>query len=227
MYHGWRFDVRGHCLEMPSEPPESSFKERIQARSYPTTEAGGIVWAYLGPLELQPQVPDLEWCALPESQRFVVKYVQECNWVQALEGDLDSSHVSFLHTRLDPGQGRPGCTSQTSNYTSNHRHPRYEIVSTDYGLMLGARRDADSDSYYWRITQWLLAYYTLVGLYMEQKLGYGELYVPIDDTHTQVWVPRWNTFDRFRPSNAKTSWRGWATSPTARRSTWARATPRS
>jgi phenylpropionate dioxygenase-like ring-hydroxylating dioxygenase large terminal subunit len=203
IYHGWKFNVRGQCLEMPSEPPESTFKEKIQATAYPTAESGGVIWAYLGPPDLQPEIPDLEWCALPEGYCFVVKYIQECNWVQALEGDLDSSHVSFLHTKLNPAEARPGYTARTSNYTSMDRHPRYELVSTDYGLMLGARREAEADTYYWRITQWLLPYYTLVGGDMEQKLGYGEMYVPIDDTHTQVWVPRWNTSEPFSAEQRK------------------------
>jgi phthalate 4,5-dioxygenase len=96
-YHGWKFDVTGQCVEVPSEPAESGFAKRIKLKSYPLVERGGVLWAYLGPAERQPVLPEWEFALVPDAQRFVSKRIQECNWLQAMEGGIDSSHVSFLH----------------------------------------------------------------------------------------------------------------------------------
>ena len=96
-YHGWKFDVNGQCLEVPSEPEESGFAKKIKLKSYPLVERGGVLWTYMGPPELQPPLPEWEFAMVPPAQRFVSKRLQECNWLQAMEGGIDSSHVSFLH----------------------------------------------------------------------------------------------------------------------------------
>src|SRR5215204_3073496 len=106
VYHGWKFDAAGNCVDMPSEPAESTFKERIRQTAYPCAERGGVIWAYLGPAERQPALPELEWALLPEDQRFASKRLQECNWLQAMEGGIDSSHISFLHQNFDPEERR-------------------------------------------------------------------------------------------------------------------------
>src|SRR4051794_33699126 len=93
VYHGWKFDVTGQCVDMPSEPPESNFKDKIHHIAYPCAERGGVIWAYLGPSSPVPPLPALEWINLPPEQRFQAKRMQYCNWVQALEGDIDQSHV--------------------------------------------------------------------------------------------------------------------------------------
>ena len=97
IYHGWKFAADGRCVEMPSEPAKSAFKDKVRVRSYEVREMAGILWAYMGPPETAPALPHIEWANVPASQRNVVSYNQECNWVQALEGDIDSSHVGFLH----------------------------------------------------------------------------------------------------------------------------------
>src|SRR3972149_6459855 len=58
VYHGWKFDTTGACVDMPSEPAESNFKNKVRIRSYPTHESGGLVWAYMGPPELKPGFRD-------------------------------------------------------------------------------------------------------------------------------------------------------------------------
>jgi phenylpropionate dioxygenase-like ring-hydroxylating dioxygenase large terminal subunit len=100
IYHGWKFDVEGTCLDMPNEAPESVFKERVRADAYPTSEAAGVIWVYLGPKDMQPEVPDMEWMRVPDSYRNVHRFHIEGNWVQAMEGDVDSSHIGFLHKNL-------------------------------------------------------------------------------------------------------------------------------
>src|SRR5438876_7811995 len=113
VYHGWKFDTSGACVDMPNEPPESNFKTKVKATAYPTEEAGGVVWAYFGPAELKPVLPRPEWTLVPEDQRIVTRYIQENNWVQGVEGGIDSSHVSFLHSNVIAH--RPG-TGETDTY---------------------------------------------------------------------------------------------------------------
>src|SRR5579859_8197660 len=97
VYHGWKFDVDGNCVDMPNEPPESNFKHKIKTTAYPCLERGGIIWTCMGPPELQPGAPEYGFCLVPESQRFATRHAQECNWLQALEGGHDTAHVPFLH----------------------------------------------------------------------------------------------------------------------------------
>ncbi len=97
VYHGWKFDRTGACTDMPSEPPDSLFKTKVTISSYPTWEAAGFVWTYMGPPESMPDKPDYEFLRAPRDQRWVSKTVQDCNYLQALEGGVDTSHTHFLH----------------------------------------------------------------------------------------------------------------------------------
>src|SRR3989454_9471046 len=95
VYHGWKFDVAGRCVDMPNEPEESNFKPKVRAVAYPCVERGGLFWAYLGPRETTPPLPELEPTMLADST--IQVYQRECNWVQALEGDIDTCHTVYLH----------------------------------------------------------------------------------------------------------------------------------
>jgi len=79
VYPGWKFDVDGNCVDMPSEPPGRGFQHKIKTTAYPCIERGGVVWTYMGPAELKPEFPSLEWAELPEQHRFVSRHIQECN----------------------------------------------------------------------------------------------------------------------------------------------------
>ena len=100
VYHGWKFDVDGNCVDMPSEPAESNFKDKVKLTAYPNEEFGGIVWAYMGPVEATPPVPHMEWTQVPDTHRGVSKVVQPTGWLQGLEGGIDTVHSTFLHRRL-------------------------------------------------------------------------------------------------------------------------------
>ncbi|HLK80596.1 MAG TPA: Rieske 2Fe-2S domain-containing protein, partial [Xanthobacteraceae bacterium] len=89
-YHGWKYDNTGACVDVPSEPEESRFCSKIKLKSYRLVESGGILWAYMGPPELEPPRPAFEWIDLPPAHRYVTKRWQECNYLQAMEGGLDS-----------------------------------------------------------------------------------------------------------------------------------------
>src|SRR5579864_6358596 len=101
VYHGWKFDVDGTCVDMPNEPAESDFKQKVKAVAYPTREWGGVIWVFMGPPELASEIPQFEWARVPDDQRCVGKYVVEANYLQVLEGSLDSAHLGFLHTWLN------------------------------------------------------------------------------------------------------------------------------
>jgi len=124
VYHGWKFDRNGNCVDMPSEPPDSLFKTKVSIPAYPTHEAGGLVWAYLGPPEHQTAPPDYELLRAPDTHRHVSKTYEDCNWLQALEGGIDTSHSSFLHN-MNLGD---------NTYLRNaDGAPRLEVERTPYG----------------------------------------------------------------------------------------------
>src|SRR6266849_1399253 len=93
IYHGWQFDVSGRCLDTPSEPPESTYRERVRAEAYPVREAAGVIWAYLGPPDTLPHFPEYLWLQLYPTQSAAFKLLEECNYAQALEGGLDLAHA--------------------------------------------------------------------------------------------------------------------------------------
>src|SRR5215211_5241267 len=95
VYHGWKFDVEGNCVDMPSEPAESNFKSKVRATAYPCVERNGIIWAYMGPREVPPPLPELPPNLDPNCR--VTRRLEECNYMQALEGDIDTVHAGFLH----------------------------------------------------------------------------------------------------------------------------------
>src|SRR2546430_952310 len=97
VYHGWKFDAAGNCLDMPNEPAESDFKSKVRAQAYATVERGGVLWAYLGDRATPPPMPSLEGNMLPDGKWSATAVQRECNYLQALEGDIDTSHFSFLH----------------------------------------------------------------------------------------------------------------------------------
>jgi nitrite reductase/ring-hydroxylating ferredoxin subunit len=193
VYHGWKFDVEGTCADMPNEPPESTFKHKVRLQAYPCVERGGLVWVYLGPREQPPPLPEFEWNMDPDNPAWLLMYQRECNWLQVLEGDIDTVHVNFLHSRLRPRAGGvrssdPGAIAM-AKYVGDP-HPHLEAVDTEYGVMYAARRDAEEDSYYWRISQFLFPFYTLPA--GGGTLVGGKVWIPQDDEHTLVLEFRWH-----------------------------------
>jgi phenylpropionate dioxygenase-like ring-hydroxylating dioxygenase large terminal subunit len=198
IYHGWKFDVTGHCLDMPNRPADRDYREKVRAPSYRCVERNGIIWTYMGPLAEPPALPQLGWSELPAGHRLITKQLLECNYAQALEGDLDPSHVSFLHAPLDPQgrsdyQGTAGIISDKmlgeaaleQAVKAQDKNPRLNVLRTDYGLFIGARRDA-GERHYWRITQYVLPSYVFVPGAVGSPV-HCNAWVPMDDEHTIVW----------------------------------------
>jgi phthalate 4,5-dioxygenase oxygenase subunit len=184
-YHGWKFDVTGQCVEVPSEPEESGFARKIKVKSYPLVERGGVLWTYMGPPEQKPPLPEWEFALVPDEQRFVSKRLQECNWLQAMEGGIDSSHVSFLHRgslNSDPlFRGAQG-----NRYNLSDARPVFEVVESAGGLYIGARRNAENGHYYWRITQFVLPSFTMIAPRGGHTV-HGHFWIPIDDENCWAW----------------------------------------
>jgi phthalate 4,5-dioxygenase oxygenase subunit len=148
---------------------------------YPCRERTGIVWAYLGPPGLMPALPEYEFLMVPKDQRYITKRIQECNWLQALEGGLDSSHISFLH--------RGNYSAELDGIYNGDTAPRFFVVPADYGLLIAARRSAGS-AYNWRNTPWLMPWYMLIPYPDGQVFG-GHCWVPIDDHTCWNWTFSW------------------------------------
>ncbi len=184
-YHGWKYDVDGNCVDLPSEPESTGMRQRIRLKSYPCVEHGGVIWSYMGPPDLKPELPALEWTEVAPERRFISKRLQVSNYLQAMEGGIDSSHVPFLHGGMlltDPlFRGAKG-----NVYTDQDRTPYFEVVEFDGGLLIGARRNVDDDRYYWRITPWIAPFYTLIPPRAGHPIG-GHAWIPIDDENCWAW----------------------------------------
>ncbi|HKB42259.1 MAG TPA: Rieske 2Fe-2S domain-containing protein, partial [Gemmataceae bacterium] len=132
VYHGWKFDVHGNCVDMPTEPATSNFKEKVKIKAYPTAEYGGCIWVYMGPTDKQPALPHFEWASVSDSYRVVSRWIQECNYMQAVEGEIDSAHVSWLHASLrvedSPFRGR------FNDAVLRDGAPQLTVKPTDYGF---------------------------------------------------------------------------------------------
>jgi phthalate 4,5-dioxygenase oxygenase subunit len=192
-YHGWKFDVEGRCMDMPTEPATSKLKNEVRARSYPIEERGGIVWAYLGPAELRPALPHIEYFDLPASHVFSSRCLMRCNHQQALEGSMDTAHLTFLHRSLKPtdesyqalGVGNYGVLADIDGM------PKFFVSDTEYGLRIAARREADPKHYYWRISQWFMPHTVFVAADPD-SLCRGNVFVPIDDENCWWYRIRWH-----------------------------------
>ncbi len=181
-YHGLKFDRYGTCLDVPSAP---GVCERMAIKAYPCIERAGIVWAYLGPKEKKPALPEVEWCTLPASHVFVSKRLQESNYLQAMEGGIDTSHVSYVHRyEVDDDPMHQG--TKANDYIKADGNVLFEVEKNDFGLTLYGRRNGEADSFYWRVTQWLFPWFTLIPPFGEHALG-GHVWVPIDDESCWAW----------------------------------------
>jgi phenylpropionate dioxygenase-like ring-hydroxylating dioxygenase large terminal subunit len=199
VYHGWKFDVHGNVLDMPAEPPNTALKQEVKIKSYPVMEWGGVIWAYMGDEADKPsRPPEMEWGLVPPAHRFITKRLQETNYAQGVEGGIDSSHVGILHSLLDPNKidapfrERQISVSAKVPYLAKDTSPRFFIRPTDYGMLIGARRHANEEQYYWRITQFLTPFYTMIARTVPDGPIMGHAWTPIDDHNVWVFTMTWN-----------------------------------
>jgi phenylpropionate dioxygenase-like ring-hydroxylating dioxygenase large terminal subunit len=198
VYHGWKFDVNGACVDIPNEPPEYRFQNKVRITAYQAQEHGGLVWVYMGPPESVPEMPKLEWARVPETHRYISKRFQETNYLQAVEGGIDSSHSNSLHATVEAFrmtdsyvEGVRNSSNLRDKYHVLDKSPRFTVQKTDYGLIIAARRNVGEDTYYWRLTQFLLPSYTMIP-YQQGNSIHGHCWVPRDDETCWVWTFSWN-----------------------------------
>ena len=184
-YHGWKFDRHGNCVDMPSEPPGTPLRTKVKLLAYPTCEAGGLVWAYLGPPDRMPAPPSYEWLRVPPTHRHVTKTYEDCNYLQGLEGGLDTAHVSFLH-RDD--------RSPVTQLSALDPTPQIEVCVTKYGYHYVSRRRIAPERNYIRIYQYLMpaqqmrpSVVAASGARQDMPTIDGHIWVPIDDESTNVY----------------------------------------
>jgi len=191
VYHGWKFDIDGNCTDMPNEPPESRFKEKVSIRSYPTVELGGVVWAFLGPRPKMPGLPDMEWLRAPAAYRNVSVTHEFCNYLQAIEGGIDTVHSSFLHNND---------LSDVAHFKRIGQAPRLEVERTPYGFRYAGIRDIGEKGQYVRIYHFVLPFHQFRSAQVNYERGKGSrkaipqirghMWVPMDDENTLIfnWI---------------------------------------
>lgn len=212
VYHGWKFDVDGRCVDVPNVEPNIAerLKPRAAVRALKTAEAGEVVWAHFaaGDADELPGVPDFEFAAVPPEHRFVGKKLQQCNWAQACEGGLDTAHFSYLHAGVGGGgkvglheAGRPTTPGDGNGeplrlarfrWLVEDGAPRFSVLSHDAGLLLCAARHADDDCLYWRMTQFLMPNHSLTPGNFPEDLSLANTWVPIDDTSCWIFCYAWH-----------------------------------
>jgi phthalate 4,5-dioxygenase oxygenase subunit len=194
VYHGWKFDVDGRCVDMMNEPEELSFADKIRTTAYPTAEVGGVIWAYLGPEERRPPLPKFAWTQAPATHRHVSKVIQESNWLQGLEGGIDTSHVPILHRVLSADSARPGF--KPGDPFVRGKAPILELDVTDYGYRYAGLRPLDGDSVHVRAYHLILPFHQIrpgrtgAGDYTGVA---GHIWVPMDDETTMVYNWEYST----------------------------------
>ena len=196
VYHGWKYDADGNCVDTPNIAGDSDFKRHIKVKAYKTAERNGLVWVYMGERqEAPPPLPAIEATLLPESEVQIVFAQRECNWLQALEGDIDTSHFGFLHAgAISADMLAP---DNIFRYTVTNRAPDYHVTDTEYGTMYAAHRAADDGQTYWRFANFMLPFWTQTPQGKFATHLHNRAWVPMDDHHTMFVSLRWRNEPPF------------------------------
>jgi phthalate 4,5-dioxygenase len=189
IYHGWKYDIDGNCLDQPNLPPHQVFKDKVKAKAYKAAERNGVIWVYMGKRAKAPPLPMHEATLMEPDQVRIGVVQRECNYLQALEGDIDTSHFAFLHAgALDWNELMPGSTWY---YSMRNRTPEYKMEVTDWGTMYGAHRPAEDGTNYWRVAHFLFPFWTIPpdGDFATHVVA--RAWVPLDDTHCMFFIWSW------------------------------------
>ena len=191
IYHGWKFDVAGSCLDMMNEPEGSDFKDKVRTKSYPTIEQGGVVWAYLGEDGKQPPPPNFEWTQLPPTHRQVSKNMQECNWLQGLEGGIDTAHAPILHRTITPDTDKAGIRIDSDLVKGGA--PLVEVDPTDYGYRYAGVRSLGERGSIVRGYHYIMPFHQLRPSQSAFRgrsahaIISGHMWVPMDDHNCMIY----------------------------------------
>jgi nitrite reductase/ring-hydroxylating ferredoxin subunit len=185
VYHGWKYDVTGQCVDMMNEPEEFDFKAKIKVVAYPTEEFGGVIWTYMGPADKRPASPKFEWTQVAEPHRYVTKVWQECNWLQSLEGGIDTSHAPIMHRALKKNPAHPGIGLDSPFVRGSA--PTLEVENTDYGYRYFGIRTIDEDAHYVRGYHFIMPFTQLRPVGGSRPRVDGHFWVPMDDENVMVY----------------------------------------
>jgi phenylpropionate dioxygenase-like ring-hydroxylating dioxygenase large terminal subunit len=185
VYHGWKFDVTGQCVDQMNEPEEYEFSKKVRVQAYATVEQGGVIWAYMGPADKQPPPPNFEFTQVPDGKHNATKVRQECNWLQALEGGIDTSHAPILHRALKSNPKQPGIDPDSPFVQG--KAPTIEIEVTDYGYRYFGIRKLGEDQQYVRGYHYVMPFTQMRPAGLEGNQVHGHWWVPIDDENSMVW----------------------------------------
>ncbi len=200
IYHGWKFDVDGHCTEMPNVPADKDFAAKVKAKAYRVHERNGLIWVYMGNRAAVPPLPAFEAALLPEDQVDVSFAQRSCNWMQSLEGDIDTSHFGFLHGGSVTGDD---CRDDDiQKWALYNRAPDFKVTKTDWGTMYAAVRQADPGFTFWRFAHFFFPFWTMVPDGRFEGHIVTRAWVPMDDNNTMAMIMRWNGMPR-RDRNMK------------------------
>lgn len=190
VYHGWKFDVEGACVDIPNSSEGEGYKDKVQITRYPAVDKGGMIWAYMGPPERQPPLPAFDFMGLPANHFAAWKIVSDCNYLQSLEGAIDASHGSFLHSNLDNSSPRARVLGMPQ--MRNRAVPYYGFVEeTEYGVIGATVRPTDDGDNQVGISQLILP--SFVPGTGGGNLSYIRARIPIDDETSAVFRVWWDT----------------------------------
>jgi phthalate 4,5-dioxygenase len=178
-YHGWKFDIRGTCTEFPNVPAAYP-RPKVKTTAYKAAEANGMFWVYMGEREVPPPLPIFAHHDLDS-----VMTLRECNWLQGLEGDIDTSHVGFLHMGAMETEDLP--LGHPSRVRMIDRAPEFDVAQMPWGLMSGAYRDCGEEGRFWGLSNFMFPFWTITA--NDNPLGppwFARAWVPLDDTNVMV-----------------------------------------
>ncbi len=208
LYHGWKMCATGEILDMPAEPPDTPLKQRVRAVAYPTREAGGIIWTYMGPRDKEPPFPRFPWLDLDAQHLLPIKMYQACNYLQGVEGDFDPAHANFLHRDLEvtadeSWQGGGWYSMQT---LMNDPSPRIVCERSPYGMRSAAiRKMPDPSKVFVRTYETVAPFYSFIpsGPHESQLF---KAWHPIDDVSCFTFYIH---YDPHRPLDREAIWQNW------------------
>ena len=183
VYHGWKYDSAGNCVEQMNEPRE--FASKVKITAYPTFELAGVIWTYMGAAEKQPPPPLFAWTQVPETHRAVSKAAEECNWLQALEGGIDTSHFTIMHRALKSNPRQAGVDFDGPGVQGGK--PDLAVDITDYGYAYFGIRPLPDDQQYVRGYHFIMPFSQLRPAGPDREETHGHYWVPIDDDRCMVW----------------------------------------
>jgi phthalate 4,5-dioxygenase oxygenase subunit len=183
VYHGWKYDVDGNVLDTPAEPATRDFKKKLRHVAYPCKEVASMIFTYMGPAEKQPLIPGYEWFILAEEQVCPVKSYLECNYLQGIEGDFDSSHTSFLHNN----------NIKNAERLKRDGAPTLDAEETSYGMRAISIRTVETGQIYVRTSPYMMPSFSIVpgpptAKFEEDDIRGFRFWVPIDDQTTWLYI---------------------------------------